>query len=213
MRSVLMTSLCAAAAVLSGAAFAQSSWTEFNNPDLGFVVSFPAQPAVGHMTVKAPDGSDADETLYAVSMEDALYSFAVIDFKTAAVDGNAEIDRAIAELRQDGKVTLDIPARVNFNRGRQLSISGNDGSHSTVGIFFANQKLYEIKGTVLASNADPVSGDLIRFQQSLSFTGNGGFGRRGFGPPQDFQGGGFRRRFCQQPDAPSQSLLPPPQGN
>ena len=201
-----MTSICAA--ILCGTAFAQSTWTEFNNPDLGFAVSFPADPAVGHMDVKAPDGGDADETLYAVSAEDALYSFAVIDFKNAVVDGNAEVDRAIAELRQDGNITLDLPARVNFNRGRQLSVTGNDGSHSTVAIFFADHRLYEIKGTMLASSADPVSGDLIRFQQSLRFTGDGfprGFGGQGAGPRPDFQGRGFGRRFRQQDTPP-----PPP---
>jgi hypothetical protein len=215
MRVFATTTICAA--LLSGAAFAQSTWTEFNNPEQGFVVSFPAAPAIGHMAVKAQDGSDADETLYAVSTKDALYSFSVIDFKNAVVDGNAEIERAINDLRREGNITLDLPARVNFNRGRQLSVTGGDGSHSTVGIFFADQKLYEIKGTMLASSDDPVSGDLIRFQQSLSFTGNRGFGGgfrgRGFGPPPGFQGRGFGRRFRQQQDAPPQPIIPPPQEN
>src|SRR5205085_5381913 len=75
----LVTVVCAA--LLPARAWAQSTWTEFNNPELGFVVSFPADPAVGHMTVKAPYASDADETMYAVSAAAALFSVAVIDFK------------------------------------------------------------------------------------------------------------------------------------
>jgi hypothetical protein len=204
----------ASIAILSSAVQAQSTWTEFNYPDSGFSVSFPDDPAVGHLKVKMADGKDVDETLYAVRRDDAIFRVAVIDFKDATVDGTAAIDQAVTELRARGNVMLDLPARVNGNRGRQFSLAGNDGSHSTVGIFFGDHRLYQIEGTMLASNSDLGSGELIRFQQSLRFTGNGGnFGGRGFGRPGangGQPGPGFRggRRFRQNPD-PAQN--PPPE--
>jgi hypothetical protein len=50
--------------------------------------------------------------------------------------------------------------------GRQLSIAGRDGSHSTVAMFDTNGRLYQIEAKVLAGGNDT---DLIRFQQSLIF--------------------------------------------
>jgi hypothetical protein len=210
MRFVLLAA--ASAILLAGAAQAQSSWMEYTYPDSGFAVSFPASPAVGRMKVKTPAGTDADETLYAVQQRDSIFRISVTDFRDGMVDGNAAIDRAVAELAQRGSVTLNLPARVNRNRGRQLSLTGKDGSHSTIAIFFGDHKLYEIEGTTLASNSDPASGNLIRFQQSLRFTGEGAFGQRGFGRgfgPGGPPGGGFRggRRFRQNPPPPQD---PPP---
>ena len=217
MRSILIATACAA--ILSVSAQAQSTWTEFSYADQGFAVSFPGDPAVGHMKVKTSDGADADETLYALRQSDAIYRMTVIDYKDMMVDGNKAIDQAIVALRERGSVNLDLPARVNRNRGRQLSITGKDGSRSTVGIFFGDHKLYQIEGTVLASNADPSSGELIRFQQSLRFTGAGnGFGRGdgNGGPPGPGFRGGRRFRRDGNPNQNPPAATPPqpqPQGN
>jgi hypothetical protein len=174
---------------------------EYNYPELGFTVSFPADPIVQTLPYKAPDGSDVDETLYSVREGDGVYTIAIVDLGNT--DGAAAIDRAVAALHESGDVKLDIPARVNRNFGRQLSIVGKDGSHSAVAVFFANHRLYQIQGTILASSEDLGSGDGVRFQQSLRFTGdNGG---AGFGGRQ-FRGG---RRFRQDQAQPDQ--VPPTQ--
>jgi len=216
MRSILIATACAA--ILSVSAQAQSTWTEFNFADQGFAVSFPGDPAVGHMKVKTPDGADVDETLYALRQNDAIYRMTVIDYKDLMVDGTKAIDQAITALRQRASVNLDIAARVNRNRGRQLSITEKDGSRTTVGIFFGDHRLYQIEGTVLASSADPSSGELIRFQQSLRFTGaNNGFGRgfagRGGPPGAGFRGGRRFRRDGNPPQNPPVDAAPQPQGN
>lgn len=220
MRYILIATACAA--VLSVSARAQSTWTEYNYADAGFAVSFPGDPAVGHMKVKTPDGADADETLYALRQNDAIYRMTVIDYKDTMVDGNKAIEQAIVALRERGSVNLDLPARVNRNRGRQLSVTEKDGSHTTAAIFFGDHRLYEIEGTMLASSADPSSGELIRFQQSLRFTGpNNGFGGRGFGrgdgnggpPGAGFRGGRRFRRDGNPPQTPPADSPPQPQGN
>ena len=51
--------------------------------------------------------------------------------------------------------------------GRNLSIVGADGSHSTVAVFFYMGRLYEIEGTALGDDANS---DVVRFTQSLVFT-------------------------------------------
>src|ERR1043166_461760 len=193
--------LAAVMTVLASSAIADD-WLEYSYPELGFSVSFPASPSVETMPYRSMGGAMANETEYSVQQQDNAYRVAVIDFANVSFDRDAEIAEALNELRGQGDVKVDIPARVNRNFGRQLSIVAKDGSRLSVAIFFANNRLYEIEGTVLASNPDPNSGDAIRFQQSLRFTGDnfglpfggrgGRFGRGGprpFAPPPPGDGG------------------------
>jgi hypothetical protein len=53
--------------------------------------------------------------------------------------------------------------------GRQLSIVGPDGSHSSAAVFFHKGRLYQIEGKALTGNE--AASYAIRFQQSLVFTG------------------------------------------
>jgi hypothetical protein len=176
--------------ILTSQARAQA-WMEYNYPDFGFAVSFPTDPTVESVPYKTTNGTALGEIMYSVQQEASVYSVTVIDFSSASVEEATAMDQAVKALRENGDVKLDIPARVNRNRGRQLSIIGKDGSHSTVAIFLADHRLYQIQGTVLAWNPDPISGDGIRFQQSLRFTGGNlgpniggnGFGRRQRRPP------------------------------
>ena len=189
------------------------TWKEYAYPDLGFAVSFPAEPVKETLSYKAADGTMASKTLFSVRDGADLYKVAVIDLHDSGIEGTTAIGQAVNELRDGADVKLDIPARVNRNRGRQLSLVGKDASHSTVALFFADHRLYEIEGKVLAESGDPNTGDAIRFQQSLRFVGAGqgfgpGFQGPGFGPPPGpgFQGRGFRGRgFRQNPNPAEQA--------
>src|SRR5215469_12998973 len=119
MRASLM--LAAVMAVVANSALADD-WTEYNYPELGFSVSFPGAPIVETMPYRTMDGAMANETQYAVQEENAAYRVAVIDFANISFDRDAEITEVLIELRGKGDVKVDIPARVNRNFGRQLSI-------------------------------------------------------------------------------------------
>jgi len=181
----ILVVLTAIMGVWTTAAPAQS-WKEYEYPDSGFAVSFPDAPATETLPFKAPDGTMVTETVYSVRQAPDIYSVTVADFSNASVDEPSAIDQAVRQLQEKGEIRINIPARVNRHFGRQLSIIGQDGSHSTVAIFFADHRLYQIQGTVLPESDDPNSGNAIRFQQSLRFTGDNGGGRFG-------QGGGGRR--------------------
>jgi hypothetical protein len=168
-------------------------WSEYSYPELGFAVSFPADPTVETIPYQSAGGIVANEVVYTVRQGASIYRVAVADLSNTPIDETAAIEQAIDQLRDDGDIRLDIPARVQRNYGRQLSVVGKNGAHSAVAIFFVDRKLYQIEGTVLADSDDPNSGDAIRFPQSLQFIGDNtgrGFGR-GFRNPQ-FRGG---RRF------------------
>jgi hypothetical protein len=53
--------------------------------------------------------------------------------------------------------------------------------HTLAGVFFRNERLYEIEASAPLSDFEAVSSDLVRFQQSLRFTGS--LRSRRFVPP------------------------------
>jgi hypothetical protein len=184
--------------VLSNPASAQS-WMEYDYPESGFAVHFPNAPKVASGLYETGAGSFVNARIYSSQASGSHYTVTVADLSGTGADQMATLDQAVEAARSHGDVQVDIPARVNGQRGRQLSIVGKDGSHSNVAIFFANDHLFQIEGTVLASNPDPQSGEAIRFQQSLRFTGD--YAGRRFaegtagngGPRGRFGGRRFRR--------------------
>jgi hypothetical protein len=167
----------ALAAILTVPGHAQSIWQEYTYPDQQFAVSFPGEPAITTMPFRAADGTMRPQTLYSLRQETGLFQVAVIDYSNSGMDDATVIGQAIAALREKGDIKLDIEARVQRNYGRYLNITGNDGSHTIAAVFFGNNRLYQIEGTVPASNPDALSGEMIRFQQSLRFMGDAAGGR------------------------------------
>ena len=138
--------------VASGPAAAQS-WTEYSYPEDSFTVSFPAPPKVETTTQQGPDSRPVTARVYLVPQDHAAFKVSIVDLSNAAfkvsivdlsnpaLEENAVIDYAIRTLSQRGEVKLDIPARINRVYGRQLSIAGADGSHSSAAVFYVNGRL------------------------------------------------------------------------
>jgi hypothetical protein len=158
-----------AAICLAGSPAAAQEWKEYAYPDYAFTVSFPAEPTVETTTYEAADGSMAPAHVYSVTEGGDTFKVTVVDLSHTAPDEKAVIDHAVKVLSRGGEVKVDIPHRVRRVYGRQLSILGADGSHSTVAVFYYQQQLYQIEGTALPM-ATEGTGAAIRFQQSLVFT-------------------------------------------
>ena len=196
-------------AILTTPLQAQSTWQEYTYPDQQFAVSFPSQPTVTTIPFKAADGTAVMETLYSVRQDTGIFQVEVIDLTNTGTDGATAIGQAVAALGEKGNVKLNMQARVQRNYGRYLNIAGSDGSHTIAAVFFGNGRLYEIEGTVPASNPDGLSGEMIRFQQSIRFMGDaaGARGARpGFARGQ-FQGRS-RRQNQGQPNQPPAGTNP-----
>ena len=129
-------------AIWTSVAAAEDTWKEYDYSDLGFAVAFPADPAVEMLPYKTADGSVATEIRYSVRQGADVYIASVVDLSNIGIDAAAAVEQAVDALREHGDIMLDIPARVTRHFGRQLSVAGKDGSHSSVAIFFANGKLY-----------------------------------------------------------------------
>ena len=163
-----MIAFVLAAAAVSGTATAQN-WQEYSYPEYAFTVAFPANPQVETTTYQAADGRLVEARVYSVTQDSGVFKITIADFSGAAMEESAVIDHAIKTLSQGGEIKVDIAHRISRTYGRQLSIVGTDGSHSSVAVFYYKQRLYQIEGKALPTGKDATA-DAIRFQQSLVFT-------------------------------------------
>jgi hypothetical protein len=186
------------AGCLTPVAAVAQEWKAYPYPDAGFTIQFPAPPTVEKATFRTSAGASLPMMRYAVRQDRSVYTLSIVDYSSTSADGTSTIAEAEKSFGASGKVTVAIDARVNRSFGRELSVNGTDGSRSAIAIFFVNKHLFELVGEALPPNAIERSGDSIRFQESLQFTGDngggGGFGR--FGGP-----GGGRFRGGPNPQA------------
>src|SRR5215831_14274880 len=71
-------------AIWTSAAVADT-WKEYDYPDLGFVVSFPADPVMQALPYKAADGTTAMETRYSVRDGADVYNASVVDLSNTGI--------------------------------------------------------------------------------------------------------------------------------
>jgi hypothetical protein len=152
----------------SGPAAAQN-WKEYAYPSYSFTVAFPADPNIETTTYQAADGRMVEAHVYSVTQDSGVFKITIADLSNTAMEESAVIDHAIKTLSQAGEIKVDIAHRISRTYGRQLSIVGTDGSHSSVAVFYFKQRLYQIEGKALPTGKDATA-DAIRFQQSLVFT-------------------------------------------
>ena len=181
--------------MLANPASAQS-WTEYNYPDAGFSIHFPTQPTIASGLYETGAGAFVGASIYSAQTQGGHFMVTVADLSGQGLDQQAALAQALEAARSKGEVKVDIPARVNGQFGRQLSITAADGSRSTLALFFAKDHLFQVEGTTLASSSDPQSGDAILFQQSLRFTGDYAGRRVAQGGPNGGRfGGGLNGQF------------------
>jgi len=158
-----------AAFIVSGPAAAQA-WKEYSYPDYSFSVTFPADPQVETATYQVADGRSVPARVYSVRQNKGQFKVTIAEIANTGLAESAVIDHAVKMLSQGGEVKVDFPHRISQVYGRQLSLVAPDGGRSTVAVFDFNGRLYQIEAKVLPGGDDT---DLIRFQQSLVFTGGG----------------------------------------
>ena len=157
------------AALAATAPAAAQEWREYAYPNYSFAVSFPVEPTVEMTSYQAADGRMVDAQIYSAKQENSEYRMTVADLSALDMEENTVIDHAIKTLSDGKQVKLDIPHRISRVYGRQLSIAGADGRHSSIAVFYFKKRLYQIEGVALPKG-DDATANAIRFQQSLIFT-------------------------------------------
>jgi hypothetical protein len=148
------------------------SWQEYSYPDYSFRISFPADPQNETTAYRVTNDRTVEAHVYAVRSDNAEFNVTVAELPNTGLDENAVIDHAIIALSEGGEVKVNIPHRINRVFGRQLSIVEGDGSRAAVVLFDYNGRFYQVEGKSLPTGNDATA-DVIRFVQSLIFTGGG----------------------------------------
>jgi hypothetical protein len=177
----IVAGIAALLAVIAGRAEAESRWREYVYPDQQFTAAFPAPPKIVRIPFEAAEGHRATEAIYYLEQGSERFEVAVFDLVRAGISEPTAIARATASMHEKGEVRIDIATEVQGHWGHYLSLETHDGRHVIAGVFFRNERLYEIEASAPASDFEAVSSDLVRFQQSLRFIGS--LRSRRFVPP------------------------------
>ena len=160
------------AALLAGAPAAAQSWQEYSYSDYAFSVAFPGNPQIETTTHQVANGRSVAARVYSVRQNNVVFKMTVADLAGTNLEERAVIDHAIKTLSEGGEVKVNIPHRIYRVYGRQLSIVGADGSQSMAAVFDYKGRLYQIEAKALPG-ATGAEFEMIRFQQSLTFTDSG----------------------------------------
>jgi hypothetical protein len=164
--------IAALIAVIASRAEAESQWREYAYSDQQFAAAFPAAPEVAWIPFESAGGRRVMKVVYYVQQGSERFQVAVTDLLRTGIREPTAIARAAASLRENGEVKLDIAAEVQGHWGHSLSLEAHDGRHTIAGVFFRNERLYEIEASAPAPDFEALSSNLVRFQQSLRFTGS-----------------------------------------
>lgn len=167
MRTPLTAALAALA--LATPAAAAEDWRNYDYPEAGFAVHFPAAPRALETTYTTLSGFRAPARAWSARLEDVVYTVTVADLSKSPAEQKSAIEDAVKLAGRGGEVKVDVEARINRQYGRELSIVSPDGVRSVMAIFFFGGRLYQLDGRASGPGADGASARLIRFQQSLQF--------------------------------------------
>src|SRR5438876_11995040 len=122
--------LMIAAALITSTA-AAAAWKEYPQPQLGFVVEFPADPAASTGNYKTGLVPTAPAHIYSLKEDHALYVATVVDLLDRKEEGAILLGEAEATLSLLGDVTLNSTSRVEPGRaavfGRFITIDCRSG--------------------------------------------------------------------------------------
>lgn len=172
---VMLTMSCTAGAVLAQESAVGSGWQQYSYPGSRFAAQFPVQPR--------RDAGAAGVETYVANKEGVEYRVTVTEGATADA-----IQRAESRLTAGASVHAAVDARIDRQFGREFSYSTPAGARSVAAVFIVEGRMIELVGTAPPALALARSGDLLRFQQSLTFIdAQGNEPRRG--PPGGGGGG------------------------
>jgi hypothetical protein len=157
------------AALMGTAAPAFAAWDIYSFPESNFAAQFPSPPQKAEARYRTGAGLEVPAQRYWAEEGNVVYVLTRADFSGTALDKDTAIADAVKTFGDQGKVLVDVEARINAEYGRELSVDRKDGGHDILAIFFFDQHLYVLNGRAAPPDPSAATGPLIRFQQSLNF--------------------------------------------
>jgi hypothetical protein len=174
--------------ILAGTAFAlflaagpaaAEDWKEYDYPDHGVAIQFPAKPEAKQSSYDSIYVKGLPS--FAISAEDdhVIYKLTVVDLRTRSEMGTNFLNEVANRMHRDGELLFtDFPHVYNSVRsvfGVTLVIDRKDGSRVRSSLYHHRGRLYIAEAIVLPARGDKDMTTPSRYDQTIRFPPDGRF--------------------------------------
>ena len=166
--------LCLAAGPAVG-----EDWKEYDYPEQGVAIQFPAKPEAMKSTYDSIYVKGLPSFVISAEDDHVIYKMTVVDLSTRSDMGTNFLNEAANRIERDGEVLFtDFPhvyqgARSVF--GVTLVFDRNDGSRVRSSLYHHRGRLYIAEAIVLPARADKDMTTPSRYDQTIRFPPDGRF--------------------------------------
>jgi hypothetical protein len=165
-------------ALVLGAAPAMA-WEEYNYPDQGVAIQFPAKPQAMKSTRDSTLAKSLPAMIYSVEDDHVLYKLTVIDLASRPDSGSNFLNEAAYGLMREGDVLFTDFPRVYQDAksiyGVTLVVDRPDGSRVRSSLYYHKGRLYIAEAVVLPARHDKDMATPSRYDQTIRFPPDGRF--------------------------------------
>ena len=150
-----------------------SAWEEYQYPDQGFAIQFPAPPAVEMSIYETLLGAELPSRVYSVTYEDVLYKITVVELDDRIEDGASLVGEIGYTFDREAQILSHYYPRIGFNIkpafGGGIVADLSDGSRIRSSAFVYRDRYYRADAIVLPERGDKDQAVPSRFDQTLRF--------------------------------------------
>jgi hypothetical protein len=158
---------------------ALAGFTEYDYPDQGVAIQFPATPTAAKSAYKSILAKDLSAMIYSAEDDHVVYRLTVVDLGSNADRGASFLNEAGYELMRRGNVIFtDFPRVYQDEKsifGVTLVVDRKDGSRVRSSLYYHKGRLYIAEATVLPARGDKDMTTPSRFDQTIRFPPDGRF--------------------------------------
>jgi hypothetical protein len=165
-------------ALLLGAGPA-SAWEEYNYPDQGVAIQFPAKPTATKSTHDSILAKGLSAMVYSVEDEHVVYKLTVVDLTSRPDMGSNFLNETGYALMREGNILFTDFPRVYQDAksifGVTLVVDRPDGSRVRSSLYYHKGRLYIAEAMVLPARHDKDMATPSRYDQTIRFPPDGRF--------------------------------------
>jgi hypothetical protein len=158
---------------------ALAGFTEYDYPDQGVAIQFPAKPTAAKSAFKSILAKDLPAVIYSAEDDHVVYRLTVVDLGANADRGASFLNEAGYELMRRGNVIFtDFPRVYQDEKsifGVTLVVDRKDGSRVRSSLYYHKGRLYIAEAAVLPARGDKDMTTPSRFDQTIRFPPDGRF--------------------------------------
>lgn len=166
-------------ALLLAAGPASAGFEEYNYPDQGVAIQFPAKPTAAKSTYKSILAKDLPSVVITAEDDHVVYRLTVVDLGANADKGTSFLNEAGYELMRRGNVIFtDFPRVYQDEKsifGVTLVVDRKDGSRVRSSLYYHKGRLYIAEAVVLPARGDKDMTTPSRYDQTIRFPPDGRF--------------------------------------